>query len=117
MKKSIFAFVLAAICISACTSSGSMANITPKEGTITVAEKGEIRFWKGMEHPSFSVTLTNNNEKQSCELYRVKSNGTEKWVSPSLIAGTSITITIPANGHLFVKNFNPNAFTFSYKIN
>jgi hypothetical protein len=116
MKKLLFAlFAISTIAFS-CTSTGSLANIQPKSGTIELPEKGEFRIWEGIAHPSFSVTLTNPSETQSCELYTVKSSGKEKWISPSLKAGKSLTITIPANGHLFFKNFNPNVLKIDYKI-
>jgi hypothetical protein len=73
-------------------------------------------MWKDVPHGSFTVTITNSSPIQSVELYRVKRDGNEKWVSPSLLANTSLNVTIPADGHLFIKNFNPNIFTVTYKI-
>ncbi len=78
--------------------------------------RGEFRIWKDMEHGSFTVTLTNSSPNQSVELYKVKSSGKEKWISPSLLANSSQEVTIPADGHLFIKNFNDNTFTITYKI-
>jgi hypothetical protein len=101
---------------ASCTSTGSMAAIEPQSGTIALPEKGEYRIWNNSTHPAFSVTLTNPSTSQSCEVYTVKQNGHEKWVSPSLMAGKSLTVTVPANGHLFFKNFNPNTLDISYKI-
>ncbi len=106
-------FLLFAI---ACNSNRKLVNIQPRFGTIEIPAKGEIRVWNNIAHQNFDVSLTNDNTNQSCEIYYVKRNGTEKWVSPSLIAKTSLTIKIPTDGHLFIKNFNPNALTISYKI-
>lgn len=115
MKKLLIASFALLTLIFACKSTGTMASIQPKSGEIELPAKGEFRMWKDIEHPSFSVTFTNPNEKQSCEIYKVK-NGNEDWVSPSLIAGKSLTITVPANGHVFFKNFNPNVLKITYKI-
>ena len=73
-------------------------------------------MWKDMNHGSFSVTLTNLSPNQSVELYKVKSDGSEKWISPSLLANSSQEVTIPADGHLYIKNFNGNTITITYKI-
>ncbi len=117
MHKSVFAFLAIAVFAIACNSSKNLANIQPKSGQLEVPAKGELRVWKDITHPSFEVVLTNDNENQSCEIYYVKSNGTEKWINPSLLAKSSKAVTIPADGHLFIKNFNPNTLTISYKIN
>ena len=85
-------------------------------GTIEIAAKGEFSMWKGTKHDAFRVTLSNKDPKQSVELYTVKSNDAEKWVNPSLLANSSLTVKIPTNGHLFIKNFNPNTFKISYII-
>jgi len=116
MKKLLLAvFAITTIAYS-CKSTGSMASIQPTSGTINLPAKGEFRIWKNSVHPSFKVTLTNNAEKQSCEVYKVTSNGNEKWISPSLLAGKSLTISVPSNGHLFFKNFNDNVLNIEYKI-
>lgn len=73
-------------------------------------------MWKGIKHGRFTVKIMNTDPKQSVELYTVKSNGSEKWVSPSLLANSSLNVTIPSDGHLFIKNFNPNTFKVSYTI-
>lgn len=115
MKQLLLAvFAIATIAYS-CKSTGSMAAIQPKFGTIDLPAKGEFRIWRNTMHPSFKVTLTNNAEKQSCEVYKVTVNGNEKWVSPSLLAGKSLTFTVPTNGHLFFKNFNDNVLKIEYK--
>jgi hypothetical protein len=93
-----------------------MANIQPKSGTMELPAKGEFRIWRGSIHPKFSVTLTNSSTTQSCEVYRVTDNGNEKWVSPSLQAGKTLTIKVPSNGHLFFKNFNDNILKIDYKV-
>jgi hypothetical protein len=115
MKKLAFILTISLVTLFSC--SRNIVNIEPKAGIIEIPAKGEFRIWKGIEHSSFSVKLTNNDPKQSVELYTVKSHDTEKWVSPSLLANSSLTITIPADGHLFIKNFNPNNFKISYNIN
>lgn len=115
--KQLFAMLLVCSAIfTGCSSSQGIANIQPKSGTIEIPAKGEIRVWKEVTHGSFTVTLTNSSPNQSVELYKVKSNGAEKWISPSLLANSSQDITIPADGHLFIKNFNGNTFTITYKI-
>jgi hypothetical protein len=108
--------LLCSTILSSCTSSQGITNIQPKTGTIEIPEKGEFRMWRDVKHGSFTVTLTNSSPNQSVELYKVKSDGNEKWVSPSLLANSSQKVIIPADGHLFIKNFNPNTFTITYKI-
>jgi len=117
MYKSILTILSIAIFSISCNSSGNLANIQPKTGNLDISAKGELRVWNNIKHSSFDVVLTNTNENQSCELYYVKSNGTEKWINPSLQAKSSVTVNIPTDGHLFIKNFNPNNLTISYKIN
>jgi hypothetical protein len=114
MKKLILILSSVACLTISCTRN--LVNIEPKVGFIEIPAKDELRVWKGIEHASFDVLITNNNPKQSVELYTVKASGSEKWVSPSLLANSSLTVSIPADGHLFIKNFNPNAFKISYKI-
>ena len=116
MKQLLVALLTLTIVNYACKSTGSMAAIQPKSGTIELPEKGEFRIWKDITHPAFAVTLINNAAVQSCEVYTVKSSGSEKWISPSLQAGKTLTITVPANGHLFFKNFNPNILKIDYKL-
>jgi len=117
MKKSAFAFLVITFITVACNSSRNLSNIQPQSGNLNIPAKGELRVWKEIKHPSFDVVLTNQNNNQSCEVYYVKSDGTEKWVNPSLAAKTNVTVTIPKDGHLFIKNFNPNTLTISYKVN
>jgi hypothetical protein len=117
MNKSIFTFLSVMIIAVSCNSSRNLANIQPKSGNLEIPTKGELRVWKDIKHPSFDVVLTNQNANQSCEIYYVKSNGTEKWINSSLLANSSQTVSIPKDGHLFIKNFNPNMLTISYKIN
>ena len=117
VKKLIPPFLAIIVIAVACNSSRNLANIQPKSGNLEIPAKGELRVWKDIKHPGFEVVLTNSNANQSCEIYYVKSNGTEKWINPSLQANSSQTLSIPADGHLFVKNFNPNTLTLSYKIN
>jgi hypothetical protein len=116
MKRFTLALLTIISMAISCKSTGSMAVIQPKQGTIELPEKGEFRIWKDIAHPSFTVTLSNPSATQSCEVYTVKSSGSEKWISPSLQAGKTLTITVPANGHLFFKNFNPNILKIDYKV-
>jgi len=116
MKQLFSMLLLCSTIFGSCSSSQGITNIQPKTGTIEIPAKGEFRMWKNVNHGSFTVTLTNSSPNQSVELYKVKSDGNEKWISPSLLANTSHQVTIPADGHLFFKNFNPNTFTITYKI-
>ncbi len=116
MKRFTLALLIIFIIAISCKSTGSMTAIKPKQGSIELPEKGEFRIWKDIAHPSFTVTLSNPSAMQSCEVYTVKSSGNEKWVSPSLQAGKTLTISVPANGHLFFKNFNPNILKINYKV-
>ena len=116
MKQLLFALITIATLTYSCKSTGSMSAIQPKSGTIELPAKGELRIWKNTIHPSFTVKLTNAGEKQSCEVYKVTDSGREKWISPSLLAGSSLTITVPANGHLFFKNFNNNVLKIEYSV-
>jgi len=116
MKKVLFALLTIATITYSCKSTGTMAAIQPKNGIIELPAKGELRIWRNTLHPSFTVTLTNPADTQSCEVYKVTDNGNEKWISPSLIAGKSLIISVPANGHLFFKNFNDNVLTIEYKV-
>jgi hypothetical protein len=117
MKQLFFAAALFSMSLFSCSSSQSLNKIVPKSGAIEIPAKGEFRIWKNIEHGAFTVTITNSSANQSVELYKVKSSGAEKWVSPSLLANSSLEVSIPADGHLFIKNFNDNVFTVTYKIN
>jgi hypothetical protein len=117
MKNLLFGFLTIISIASSCKSSGSMAAIEPKSGSIELPAKGELRIWKNTAHPSFTVILTNNAPQQSCEIYTVKSNGSEKWVNPSLLANSTLTVTVPADGYLFFKNFNRDILTIKYAVN
>ena len=117
MKKLVFGLLIIITGISSCKSTGTMATIQPKSGTLELPAKGEYRVWKDVTHPSFSVTLTNPSLTQSCEIYKVSDNGNEKLISPSLQAGKNLTVTVPSNGHLFIKNFNNNILKIDYKVN
>jgi hypothetical protein len=99
-----------------CSSSRGSAGIEPKKGTIEVPATGEFRMWQHVKHANFTVTITNSSFNQSVELYRVYNNGNEKWVSPSLLANSSIKLVIPSDGHLFIKNFNPNVISITYTM-
>lgn len=116
MKRLFAMLLISSTIFTNCSSSQGITNIQPKTGTIEIPAKGEFRMWRGTKHGSFTVTLTNSSPNQSVELYKVKSDGNEKWISPSLLANSSQEVTVPADGHLFVKNFNGNTFTITYKI-
>jgi uncharacterized membrane protein YphA (DoxX/SURF4 family) len=119
VAKPVIATVLlmALVTFNSCNTSQNLASIEPKSGNLQLPAKGEFRIWDKTEHGSFSVTLANPSKNQSCELYTVNSSGKEKWVSPSLLANSELTITIPKNGHLFIKNFNDNLLPVTYKVN
>lgn len=108
--------MLSSSVLLSCKTTSSMALIEPKEGSIDLPAKGEIRIWKDIAHPRFSVILTNPSSTQSCELYTVTESGSQKWIDPSLQAGKSITVKVPKNGHLFVQNNNPNVLKIMYKV-
>jgi len=91
------------------------ADISPKQGTITVPAKGEIRVWENLEHGSFSVHLENKSVTNSCEAYTVKNNY-EKWISPSLLANSALDFTVPSNGAVLLKNFSNESLTINYTI-
>ncbi len=109
--------LLGIICLFiSCQSTKNLLKIEPKSGQLEIPAKGELRVWNQVEHSGFVVILTNTNPTQSCELYSVKSDGTEKWISPSLLANSTESVSIPENGHLFIKNFNPNVLTIQFKV-
>ena len=116
MRQIISIFLTVLVMASACNSSKNIIDIQPKSGNLEIPAAGELRVWNNIAHTGFEVRLTNTSPAQSCELYYVQSNGNEKWVNPSLLANSSQTVKIPAKGHLFVKNFNPNTLTISYAI-
>lgn len=90
-------------------------DISPKQGTITVPAKGEIRVWENVEHSSFSLHLENKSATNSCEAYTVKNNN-EKWISPSLLANSALDFTVPSNGAILLKNFSNETLTVNYTI-
>ena len=114
--KRLFLKLLLYVTIISCSSSYGITNIDPKTGSIEVEASKNFRMWKNIRHGSFTVKLTNLSHTQSVELYKVKSNGNETWISPSLLANSSQQVVIPADGHLFLKNFNPNTITIIFKI-
>lgn len=116
MKQLLSILLLCSSIIISCSSSHGITNIEPKSGIIEIPAKGEYRMWPDIRHGSFTVKVTNLSPDQSVELYKVKKDGNEKWVRPSLLANSSLEITIPDDGHLFIKNFNNNIFTVTYKI-
>jgi hypothetical protein len=116
MRQTIIGFLVIMALSSSCKPKGTMVAIQPKSGTIELPAKGEFRIWKGLTHPSFSVTLSNPSATQSCEIYSVKNSGNEKWISPSLQAGKTLTVTVPSNGHLLFKNYNDNILNIAYEI-
>jgi hypothetical protein len=117
MKKMIAIVSATFLLMTSCQTNRNLNAIQPKSGVAEIPAKGELRLWQNTKHGRFTVTLTNNSPNQSCEVYRVTSNGNEKWVNPSLLANTSMTVSVPADGHLFFKNFNNNTFTVNYTVN
>jgi hypothetical protein len=117
MKKLLYLLSIVSLLVSSCSYPRNMTAIEPKSGKFNLPAKGELRVWKGTFHPSFTVTLVNPAPNQSCEVYYVKSDGTEKWINPSLLANSKLTVKIPTDGHLFFKNFNDNVLTISYQVN
>jgi uncharacterized lipoprotein YajG len=117
MKKLSLVLVAAIALFASCSVCKSLDSNIPKTGTITIPAKSDFTMWKSLEHCSFNVTLTNNNANQSCEVYYVTKNGKEKWINPSLKANTTLEVNIPRDGYMLLKNFNPNEFTITYKIN
>ncbi len=116
MRSLFLMLLLCSAIFSNCSSSHGITNIQPKSGTIEISAKGEFKIWKDIKHGSFTAMLSNASPNQSVELYKVNSEGNEKWIRPSLLANRRQEVTIPADGHLFIKNFNANAFTITYKI-
>ena len=116
MKNFLFATLLIILLFTGCSSSHDITNIIPQSGTIIIPANGTFRMWKDVKHGSFTVTLTNSSPDKSVELYKVTSGGNEKWINPSLRANSSQQVTIPVDGHLFVKNFNDNIFNITYNI-
>lgn len=96
-------------------SCKTVQDISPKQGTVIVPAKGEIRMWDNLEHGSFSLKLENTSTKNSCEAYKVK-NRNQKWISPSLLANKSLEFSIAANGHLLLQNYSDEVITVKYTI-
>lgn len=90
-------------------------NISPKQGTVTVPAKGEIRIWENIEHNSFVVHLENKSTTNSCEAYTVNNNY-EKWIAPSLLAQSRLDFTVPSDGSILLKNFSDENLTINYTI-
>ena len=97
-------------------SCKTMQDISPKQGTIVVPAKGEIKMWENIDHNSFSLELENTSTKNSCEAYKVK-NGFQKWISPSLLANKSLEFSIASNGYLLLQNYSNEEITVKYSIN
>jgi hypothetical protein len=116
MKQLTFSLLLLLTINFSCRTTGTLTAIEPKAGTMELPAKGEYRMWRNIEHPGFLVTLINPSATQSCEVYKVTANGNEKWISPSLMAGKKVTLSIPENGHLFLKNFNENVLKIEYQV-
>lgn len=115
MKTTIKLALLTLLFIAAISCKS--VDVNPKQGTIVVPAKGEIRQWQNLEHNSFSIHLENKSTKNSCEAYKVTANGNEKWISPSLLTGGTLDFTIPSDGSLLLKNFSDENITVNYTIN
>ena len=98
------------------TSCKTIQDISPKQGTIVVPAKGEIKMWETIDHNSFSLKLENTSTKHSCEAYKVK-NGVQQWISPSLLANKSLQFSIATNGYLLLQNYSDENITIKYTIN
>lgn len=116
MKQLLALLLICSSIFSSCSPSKDITTILPKSGTIEILAKGAFRMWRDSKHGSFTVTLANTSPSQSVELYKVNSDGNEKWITPSLLAKSSLKVRIPADGHLLMKNFNDNTFTVTYTI-
>jgi uncharacterized lipoprotein YajG len=117
MKKIILVLAIISSLFAACNTSQSLTAIEPKSGTFDLPASGEFTIWQNTTHSSFTITLTNKNPKQSCEVYTVNKNGKQKWINPSLLANTTLTVNVPKDGHLFFKNFNSNNLVINYQVN
>jgi hypothetical protein len=115
MKNVFLALFGIVIMFCSCKSNTGLSTVYPKTGVIEIPSKGELRIWNDSSHTSFSVTLTNNSTNQSCEVYKVK-DGKENWISPSLMAGKTMDVSVASNGHLYFKNFNNNVLKINYTI-
>ena len=119
MKKVIFTistFSTFSTLLFGCKTAVTMESIKIIHGAIILPAFGEYRIWNNVEHPSFSVALTNANIKQTCEIYNVSDNGKEKKINPSLLTGKTLNLTVHTNGHLFIKNMNSSTLSIDYKI-
>ena len=90
-------------------------DISPKTATITVPAKGEIKLFATVEHPSFSINLTNKSIKNSCEAYVVK-NEKQKWISPSLLANKQLNFSVSSSAYVLLKNFSDENISVVYTI-
>jgi hypothetical protein len=116
MKKGILILTVITAFLMACGSNRNVVNIETKEAAISVPAKGELTLWKNTTHNGFSVQFTNNNEKASCEIYKVNKYGKEKWIHPSLLAKTNINVSVATDGYIYFKNFNDMPLNIFYKI-
>jgi hypothetical protein len=64
--KSVVSSVLFSVIIFTVSSCQAQDGSTPKSGTVEVPAKGSITLWEG-KHGGFSVEITNQSTKNSCE--------------------------------------------------
>jgi hypothetical protein len=89
-------------------SSSVIANMQPQKGNIEVPTNSQLRVWMDVQLSIFDVVLTHLTAKQCCKVCCEKSDEKGKWVNPSFLFKTSISVTTPATGYLLLKNFNAN---------
>ena len=98
------------------TSCKSTSEIAQKTATINVPSKSEIKLFDQVEHNSFSINLSNQSTKNSCEAYLIKNNS-KKWISPSLLANKELDFSVAKNAYVLLENFSDENITVTYSIN
>ena len=96
-------------------SCKSAMDISPKSATINVPARGEIKLFDNIEHSFFSIILTNQSRKKSCEIYVVK-NGVKKWITPSLLANKQLYFSISSSAYVLLENFSDENISVVYSI-
>ncbi len=91
-------------------------DISPKTATIIVPAKGEIELFKNVEHSSFTIYLTNQSTKNSCEAYTIK-NGNRKWISPSLPVNGKLNFSVSSSASVLLQNYSDENLSVIYTIN
>jgi hypothetical protein len=86
------------------TKTAEQTTVGNSKKTVYVEPKGEVRILEG-DHGRLRVTLSNPSTKNSCEVYTV-SLLKEKWLSPSLMPGKSLSFGLSKNNAVLIKNFS-----------